>query len=88
MTRVQITVEAVVHPTESVEKVERAVRNVLGDVELQKASEGSLTTLKCHLDGVESLQHFKNLLRRMRIRDAAKEFITRRARGDQLLAFG
>jgi len=84
MTRVQIEVEAVVNPTESVEKVERAVRNVLGDLDLKRTVRGGGTALKGRLEGVESLRHLKELLRRMRIRDAARAYLTRNIQGEGL----
>lgn len=87
MTRVEIDVEVSVNPTESVEKVERAVMNVLGDINLERVARRDGTVLKGHLDGVESLLHLKGLLRRMRIRDAARAYLTRNAQGD-FLTFG
>jgi predicted RNA binding protein with dsRBD fold (UPF0201 family) len=87
MTRVEVIVEAVVNPTESVEKVERAVRNVLGDVDIMRATTGDRIILRGRLEGVESLRHLKGLLGRMRIRDAARAFLNRTAQGS-VLAFG
>jgi len=87
MTRVEIEVEAVVNPTESAEKVERAVRNVLGDMDLDCSARGGVTVLRGRLEGVESLRHLRGLLRRMRIRDAARAFLSRNVRGN-VLSFG
>jgi len=85
MTRVEIRVE--VHPTESVEKVKRAVGNVLGELDLKQVEKGGVTVLECDLHGIESLCHLREMLRRMRIRDAARGLLTRSAHGD-VLAFG
>ena len=87
MTRVKIEVEATVNPTESVEKVKRAVINVLGEINLKHTVRRDGAVLKAHLEGVESLRHLKELLRRMRIRDAARAHLTHGIRGDNL-AFG
>jgi len=84
MTRVKIEVEATVNPTESVEKVERAVVNVLGEINLKHTVRRDEAVLKAHLEGVESLRHLKELLRRMRIRDAARAHLTHSIRGDNL----
>ena len=87
MTWVEIEVEAAVNPTESVEKVEMAVRNVLGDIDLKRTARGDRAVLKGRLEGVESLHRLKGLLGRMRIRDAARAFFARGAQGN-VLSFG
>lgn len=87
MTRVEIKVEAAVNPTESVEKVERAVGNVLGDIALKRTTRGNVTVLEGRLDDLKSLHHLKDLIKRLRIRDAARAYFTRIARGD-IFTFG
>lgn len=87
MTGVEVIVEAVVNPTESVEKVERAIRNVLGGIYIMRATTGERIILRGRLEGVESLRHLKGLLGRMRIRDAARAFLNRNTQGS-VLAFG
>jgi len=87
MTRVVIEVEAAVNPTESVEKVERAVRNVLGDVDLERVAWRDGMVLRGRLEGVESLRHLKGMFGRMRIRDTARAFLSRKAQ-EGVLAFG
>ena len=84
MTRIKIEVEATVNPTESVEKVKRALINVLGEINLKHTVRRDGTVLKAHLEGIESLRHLKELLRRMRIRDAARAHLTHSIRGDNL----
>ncbi len=75
------------NPTESREKVEAAVRNVLGDIALQTSEHRGLTVLEWEFEGLEGLRHFRDILRRNRIRDAARALFTRSAQGD-LLSFG
>ncbi len=67
-----IHVEVEVKPTESEEKVRRAVENVLGSIpmELRVQAQGSLLVGEAR--GVESLVKLYNMLRRERIRDAAR----------------
>lgn len=87
MTRVEVSVRTTVNPTESREKVETAVRNVLGDIVLESSEMGGLIILECKFEDLESLRHLRDLLRRMRIRDAARATFTRSAQGG-LLSFG
>lgn len=87
MTPVKIDVEAAVYPTESAEKIERAVRNVLGEIALKRTTRGDILVLEGHLDDIESLRHLKELLKRLRIRDAARAYFTRIASGE-FLTFG
>lgn len=65
-------VEVEVKPTESEERVRRAVENVLGNIplELRVQAKGNLLTGEAR--GVEFLTKLYNLLRRERIRDAAR----------------
>ena len=46
MTEIKVSVRTTVNPTESREKVEEAVRNVLGDIVLQTPESGGLTILE------------------------------------------
>ena len=72
MDRVDIRVEVEVNPTEDLEKVKRAVENVFGNVEFEVKPErrGSLLIAKAH--GMDGFTKLYNLLRRERIRDAAR----------------
>jgi len=77
VTHLEVSVRVEVHPTESREKVERAVRNVLGEVSLTAVNRGDTTVLEGSLEGIESLSYLRDLLRRTRIRDAARGLLTR-----------
>jgi predicted RNA binding protein with dsRBD fold (UPF0201 family) len=72
MDEVSLNVEVEIHPTESEEKVKRAVENIFGEISMQikPLSRGSL--LIAEAKGLESLTKLYNLLRRERIRDAAR----------------
>jgi len=87
MNRAKIRVRATVSPTESAEKVEKAVRNVLGDVDLNRVSQGDAVSVEGRMESVESLHRLKELLGRFLIRDAARAHLTRCAR-EGVLAFG
>lgn len=72
MDEVEVYVEVEVSPTESEEKVKRAVENVLGNlpIQIKPLAKGSLLTAEAK--GLEALTKLYNLLRRERIRDAAR----------------
>lgn len=87
MTQLEISIRVEVRPTESREKVESAVRNVLGEVSLTAVDRGDTTVLESSLQGVESLSYLRDLLRRTRIRDAARGLLTRMC-GEGVMSFG
>ena len=72
MDEVNVYVEVEINPTESVDKVKLAIENILGNVQVkvQSMPKGSLLTAEAR--GLESLTKLYNLLRRERIRDAAR----------------
>jgi hypothetical protein len=84
---VEGTVRTAVNPTESREKVIEAVRNVLGDIELEQSERGDLVVLEGRLDRIEDLAPLRDAFARMRIRDAARSLLTRIAE-EGLLSFG
>ena len=87
MTQIEVSIRVEVHPTESREKVESAVRNVLGEVSLTAVDRGDTTVLESSLQGLESLSYLRDLLRRARIRDAARGLLTRIS-GEGMISFG
>jgi predicted RNA binding protein with dsRBD fold (UPF0201 family) len=84
---VEGTVRAAVNPTECREKVVEAVRNVLGDIELEQSERGDLVVLEGRLERIEDLAPLRDAFSRMRIRDAARSLFTRIAE-EGLLSFG
>jgi len=72
MDRVKVYVEAEVNPTESEEKVRRAIENVLGNINLKLKPSHKGSILVGEEENLESLSKLYNLLRRERIRDAAR----------------
>ncbi|MDI6805962.1 MAG: RNA-binding domain-containing protein [Candidatus Bathyarchaeia archaeon] len=72
MDEVSVYVEVEINPTESEEKVKRAVENIFGNIQTktQPSYKGSLLTAEAR--GLEALTKLYNLLRRERIRDAAR----------------
>jgi len=72
LNEVEVTVEVDVNPTEDLEKVRMAVANVFSNVEYEVKPQrrGSLLVARAH--SLEGLTKLYNLLRRERIRDAAR----------------
>lgn len=72
MDDIRVYVEVEINPTESEDKVKRAVENIFGNIPVQvkPARKGSL--LVADAEGLEALTKLYNLLRRKRIRDAAR----------------
>ena len=72
MDEISVHIEAEINPTEDSEKVKRAIENIFGQVDfaVKPQQRGSLLTAEAKgLDGLTKLQ---NLLRRERIRAAAR----------------
>ncbi len=80
--KVEVEVEAYVNPTEDPAKVELAIRNVFGEITLEREAAGDGTLLR--LSGVEALENLREMLRRDRIRDAARAHLNRRVEGDTI----
>jgi hypothetical protein len=72
---VKIYVDAEVNPTEDSNKVQVAVQRVLGPIHLEKIDEEDRTYLKGTAEGLEPLSAFHELLRKERIRDAARRVL-------------
>jgi predicted RNA binding protein with dsRBD fold (UPF0201 family) len=72
MDEVNAYMEVEINPTESLDKVKLAIENIFGNVQIkvQSIHKGSLLTAEGN--GLESLSKFYNLLRRERIREAAR----------------
>lgn len=72
MDDVKLLVEVEVFPTEDLNKVKRAVENVFGSLTFRTEELRGVTRLKAEASGREALTKFWNILRRERIRDAAR----------------
>ena len=73
MDKVVVHVEVEVNPTEDLEKVQRAVENIFGVVEFKVKSRKWGRLLIAETRGTAGLTKLYNLLRRERIRDAARK---------------
>ena len=73
MDEVNVYVEAEINPTESEDKVKRSVENIFGSISVQikPLHKGKLMVVEAK--GLEALTKLYNLLRRERIRSAARK---------------
>lgn len=72
MDKISVYIEAEVNPTEDIEKVRRTVENVFGSVEFAVKPKERGSTLVGKVKDLDGLTKLQNLLRRERIRDAAR----------------
>jgi predicted RNA binding protein with dsRBD fold (UPF0201 family) len=72
MDEVTVYIEVEVNPTESEEKVKRAIENMFGNIQTKIQPTHKKTLLTAEVKGIEALTKLYNLLRRERIRDAAR----------------
>jgi predicted RNA binding protein with dsRBD fold (UPF0201 family) len=73
MDDVNTYIEVDVNPTESEDKVRKAIENIFGNVNIQTRSQRRGCTLVAEAKGTEALVKLYNVLRRERIRDAARK---------------
>jgi len=69
---IDVHVEVKVNPTEDLEKVKKVVENIFGNIEFEITPEKRGSLLVAQAMGVNGLTKLRDLLRRERIRDAAR----------------
>ncbi len=72
MDKVRVYAEAEINPTESEEKVRRAVSNVFGELPMHAKTLHKGNLLVAEATGLDALNSFQSLLRREHIRSAAR----------------
>ncbi len=87
MDEVKVYVEVEVNPTESEEKVKKAVENVFGNIQTRIQPTGKGALLTAEAKGLEALTKLYNLLRRERIRDAARGVLFEGLKGNTITFF-
>jgi len=87
MEEVEVQIEVDVNPTEDEVRVKRAVENMFSSMqfELKPLKRGSLLTAKA--TGMDGLTKFYNLLRRERIRDAARTVMYKGVNGQSIVFY-
>jgi predicted RNA binding protein with dsRBD fold (UPF0201 family) len=87
MSELEGSISTTVNPTESIEKVVTAIQNVFGDLELETTNSDGAIRIEGRFIGVSNLAAFRDIISRMRIRDASRSFLSRIIQGDTL-SFG
>src|SRR3989337_3858363 len=87
MDDVTVRVETEVNPTEAEEKVKAALANVLGTLSIVAKPSNVGSLLVAEVKGREALDNFRNLLRRDRIRNAARRVFFAGLRGETISFF-
>ncbi len=87
MSAIDIYVEAEIHPTEDPERVKQAVENILWNPEFEAKPLDGSSLLTAKAKGRESLTKIYNLLRRERIRYAARGLLFQGLRGKFLVFY-
>ena len=75
------------NPTESREKVERAIRNLFGNIEITLVEKKGDQLLESQLEGLYSLKHLKDTLSRERIRDSVRAMLSRWSKEEDRVTF-
>jgi|SRR3972149_2866228 len=87
MDDVTVHVETEVNPTEAEEKVKAALANVFGTLPIVTKPSNIGSLLVAEAKGREALENFRNLLRRDRIRNAARKVFFAGLRGETISFF-
>jgi predicted RNA binding protein with dsRBD fold (UPF0201 family) len=87
MDEVRVLVEAEVNPTETGEKVKTAVVNMFGNIAMTIAPSQIGSVLTAQASGLDALLNFRDLLRRDRVRAAARKVLFTRLEGNRILFF-
>lgn len=70
--KVSVSVEVEINPTEDADKVRVAVQKTLGELQIEVIEEDGSKRLVGRAEGQEALSKFQELLRKERIRNAAR----------------
>lgn len=79
--------EVEVNPTENLEKVKRSVENIFGGVDFEVKPKDWGSSLTAKTKGINGLTKLHNLLRRERIRDAARGVLFDGLRGNAIFFY-
>jgi len=84
MNEIMTIIETEINPTEETEKVRLAVENIFGAAEFDVRAGENGDMLVGKITGAQGLAKFCNLLRRERIRDAARTVLLRGVEGESI----
>lgn len=87
MDQVTIHIEADVNPTESEEKIKKALTNIFGGLTTETKPQQKITLLTAQEKGLEALIMLRNLLARDKIRDAARKALRNGINGEAITVY-
>ncbi len=87
MAEIQLTVRAHLNPTESPEKLEKAITNLFGEVTLERKKIHGVTYIEAKASGIESMGQLRQRIASDRIRDAARAMLSRWAAKNEKVTF-
>jgi len=87
MAEIKLTVRAHLNPTESQEKLEKAITNLFGEVTLERTKIHGVTYLEAKASGIESMGQLRQRIASDRIRDAARAMLSRWATKNEKVTF-
>ena len=82
-----VQVEVEINPTEADEKVKTAVANIFGNVPVVVTPCQIGSVLIAQAQGLDALMNFRDLLRRDRVRSAARKVLFTRLEGNRITFF-
>jgi len=87
LAEIQLTIRAHLNPTESQEKLEKAIINLFGELELHHTKINGVAYIEAKASGIESLRQLKQRIASDRIRDATRAMLSRWASKNEKVAF-
>jgi predicted RNA binding protein with dsRBD fold (UPF0201 family) len=87
MEDITLRIETDIHPTESEEKVKKAVENLFGNIPMQTKQTHEGSVLTSETNGQEPLFKLRNTLANDHIRDAARKALFSGLRGNKIRFF-
>ncbi len=87
MAEVRVTAKAHLNPTESEEKLEKAITNLFGELPLRRSKEHGVTYIVLEAEGIDALRQLKQRIASDRIRDATRTMLSRWAAKNEKVTF-
>jgi hypothetical protein len=87
MAEVVVHVKVDIHPTESEDKVRTAVKNMFSNLSIQVKPDKVGSVLVAEGTSREALENFRAVLRRDRVRAAARKLLNANVRGNEVIFY-
>ena len=87
MAEVVVHVKVDIHPTESEDKVKTAVKNIFSNLSIQVKPDKVGSVLVAEGTSREALENFRAVLRRDRVRAAARKLLNANVRGNEVIFY-